>query len=78
MRIMTTLDTIRLKIEVLLSSSYGTGPLRSDTRLQHRLCMRQSVGAVLMSLYSIATDSNGPLAADHAHHDAARYDTAKK
>ncbi len=30
-----------------------------------------------MSLYGIATDSNGPLEAAYAHNDDARYDTAK-
>ena len=63
MRIVTTIDTIWLNV-VQPASSDWTSHISFETVAS--LLPKQSVCAVLLSLYSIATDYNGPLEAAHA------------
>ncbi len=58
-------------IEVLLDSPNWTSQITHGVVAS--LEDEQSVWAVLMCLFAIATEYNGPLAAAHAHIDADRY-----
>ena len=50
------------------------GPLRSATRLQHRMYTCWNVCAVQIRVYTIAADYNGPVKHVNAHTDDDRYD----
>ncbi len=50
----------------------NTNKLKSEINYNTSLILVLSVWAVLMSLYSIATESNWPLEAAHAHIDDER------
>ena len=71
MRILTSIDTIWL-IKVLPASPSWTSQITYDVVAS--LEDEQSVWAVLMCLFAITTEYNGPLAAAHAHIDVDRYD----
>ena len=71
MQILTAMDTI-WKIVSLAASPHWTS--QSSYEAVASLLTALSVWAVLMSLYSIATNYNGPLEAAHANNDDDRYD----
>ena len=71
MRVLTTIDTIWF-IVVLPASLTWTSHISYDTVAS--LLRTLIVCAVLMCLYSIATDYNGPLEAPHSYTDDDRYD----
>ena len=59
----------------LLASPHWTS--QSSYEAEASLLPALSVWAVLMSLYSIATEYNGPSEASHAHIDFDSYDTGE-
>ena len=71
MRIVTTIDAIWLNLVQPASSNLTS---QSSYEVVASLPLTQSVRAATMSLYSIATEYNGPLEAAHDHGDDDRCD----
>ena len=66
MRVLTTIDEIWLNMVQPASSDWTS---QGSYKVVASLLLRQLVRAATMSLYSIATEYNGPLEAAHARID---------